>query len=222
MQTEKPSIKEIVEAFKARIQGCYVGDAEIEDLKRLYPNVSYRDLRRTFYEAINKHAMQPVSYMTRQLRVLRPEADPFNTQVSQQRARGIRVEKGTDWTTVYTDIRERRLQAQQAYDQQHGQGSWRKKQDRECAELHQKFVDMDKAAKAKQQANSTARDYDSWSDEEKAWYDNLVKSVLEEGEKQKKKQQKELAEKRQKAAEKKQKLAEARRHLQEFVKANGG
>lgn len=209
---EKPSIETIVAYFKTNIQGCYIGDAEIADLKSLYPNVSYKDLRRVFYEAINKKAMQPVSYITRRLRVLKPESDPFNTQVRSYSNTGRRVEKGVNWQAKYAEIRAKRVQEEQQYDQQHGSGSWRKKQDQECQQIHLGFVELEKHTATPHQED--AKGYDSWSDEDKAWYDNLIQGVFDEmaAEEQQRK------EKRQKELAKKRERAEVRRELKELAK----
>ena len=166
--SEKPSIESMVAFFKAKIQGCYVGEAEIEELRTIYPNVSYKDIRRVFYEAVNKNAMQPVSYMTRRLRVLKPEGDPFNLQVNSYSNNGKRVEKGVDWQKKYAEIRAKRAQEEQQYDQRHGPGSWRKKQDQECQQIHLGFVALEKHPATQHQEE--VKGYDSWSDEDKAWY----------------------------------------------------
>lgn len=176
--SEKPSIESMVAFFKAKIQGCYVGEAEIEELKTIYPNVSYKDIRRVFYEAVNKNAMQPVSYMTRRLRVLKPEGDPFNLQVNSYSNNGKRVEKGIDWQEKYAEIRAKRAKEEQQYDQRHGPGSWRKKQDQECQQIHLGFVALEKHPATRQQEE--VKGYDSWSDEDRAWYDNLVQGVFDE------------------------------------------
>lgn len=199
--SEKPSIESMVAFFKAKIQGCYVGEAEIEELRTIYPNVSYKDIRRVFYEAVNKNAMQPVSYMTRRLRVLKPGSDPFNLQVNSYSNNGKRVEKGIDWQEKYAEIRAKRAQEEQQYDQRHGPGSWRKKQDQECQQVHLGFVELEKHPATPQQKE--AKGYDSWSDEQKAWYDNLVQGVFDEikAEEQRRKEarQKELAKRRKQA-----------------------
>lgn len=209
---EKPSIETVVAYLKTNIQGCYVGDAEIADLKILYPNVSYKDLRRVFYEAINKKPMQPVSYMTRRLRVLKPESDPFNTQVRSYSNTGRRIEKGIDWQARYAEIRDKRVQEEQQYDQQHGAGSWRKKQDQECQQVHLGFVELEKHTTTPQQGET--KSYDFRSDKAKAWYNNLIQGVCDEmkaeAQRRKKERQKELA--------KKQERAEVRRELKKLAK----
>ena len=42
MDKEKPSIEIVVNYFKANIPGCGITDAEIDDLRQLYPKVSYK------------------------------------------------------------------------------------------------------------------------------------------------------------------------------------
>lgn len=208
----KPTIKVIVDYLQGQIPGCGISDSEIADLKSLYPNVSYKDLRRVFYEAINKKAMQPVSYMTRRLHVLKPESDPFNTQVRSYSNVGKRVERGTNWQIKYAEIRAKRVQEEQQYNQQHGAGSWRKKQDRECLQIHLGFIELEKHTATPQQEE--AKGYDSWSDEQKAWYDNLIQGVFDEIQAEEQRRKKE----RQKELAKKQEQAEARRELKELAK----
>lgn len=177
MDKEKPSIEVVVNYFKSNIPGCGITDAEIDDLRQLYPKVSYKDMSRVFHQALNQHAMQPVSYMTRQLRILRPAADPFNTQINQQTAYGKRIEKGTDWDAKQVEVDQSRGLNRQSYDQIHGAGSFDRKKRQECEELHQKFVELDRQAEQNKQLTPVAG-YDAWSDEDKAWYDDLVEGVM--------------------------------------------
>lgn len=142
MSKEKPPIESLVKYLKEQLPGCGINDAEIDDLRRLYPNVSYSDVNRVFHQAINKHAMQPISFMNRQLRLFRPSSDPFNTQVNQRTAYGKRIEKGTDWQTIYAEQRAERDRQRQAYDRVHGTGAFDKKSQKENEELHQKFVEL--------------------------------------------------------------------------------
>ena len=142
-----------------------------------------------------------VSYMTRRLRVLKPESDSFNLQVNSYSNNGKRIEKGIDWQEKYAEIRAKRAKEEQQYDQRHGPGSWRKKQDQECQQIHLGFVELEKHPATPQQKE--AKGYDSWSDEQKAWYDNLVQGVFDEikAEEQRRKEarQKELAKRRKQA-----------------------
>ena len=177
MDKEKPSIEIVVNYFKANIPGCGITDAEIDDLRQLYPKVSYKDMSRVFHQALNQHAMQPVSYMTRQLRILRPPTDPFNTQINQRTAYGKRIEKGTDWDAKQAEVDQSRGLNRQSYDQTHGEGAFDRKKRQECEELHQKFVELDRQAEQNKQPTPVAG-YDAWSDEDKAWYDDLVEGVM--------------------------------------------
>lgn len=177
MDKEKPSIDVVVNYFKENIPGCGITDAEIDDLRQLYPKVSYKDMSRVFHQALNQHAMQPVSYMTRQLRILRPPTDPFNTQINQRTAYGKRIEKGTDWDAKQVEVDQSRGLNRQSYDQTHGEGAFDRKKRQECEELHQKFVELDRQAEKNKQPTPVAV-YDAWSDEDKAWYDDLVEGVM--------------------------------------------
>lgn len=178
MDKEKPSIEVVVNYFKSNIPGCGITDAEIDDLRQLYPKVSYKDMSRVFHQALNQHAMQPVSYMTRQLRILRPPTDPFNTQINQRTAYGKRIEKGTDWDAKQAEVDQSRGINRQSYDQAHGAGSFDRKKRQECEELHQKFVELDRQAEQNKQPTPVAG-YDAWSDEDKAWYDDLVQGAMD-------------------------------------------
>lgn len=144
MDKPKPEINKLVTYLKRQIPNCLITDEEIDELKLLYPHATYKDVNRVFHQAIKNHAMQPISFMNRQLRLFRPASDPFNTQVNQRTAYGKRIEKGTDWQAKYAEIRAERAQEEQQYDQQHGAGSWRKKQDQECQQIHLGFIELEK------------------------------------------------------------------------------
>ena len=210
---EKPTIEAMVNYFKATIPGCGIAESELDDLRQLYPKVSYKDLRRTFYQAIKSKAMQPVSYMTRQLRILRPEADPFNTQVNQKTAYGKRVEQGTDWDAKQAEADQSRGANRQSYDQVHGAGAYDRKKKQECEELHQKFVELDRQAEQNKQPTPVAG-YDAWSDEDKAWYDDLVEGVMHLIDEDKANQEK----KKKEAAAKRKAKAEHARKLRDFAR----
>lgn len=142
MDKPKPSIDKLVAYLKEQIPNCLITDEEIKELKLLYPNAAYKDVNRVFHQAIKNHAMQPISFMNRQLRLFRPASDPFNTQVNQRTAYGKRIEKGTDWQTIYAEQRAECDRQRQAYDKVHGAGAFDKKSQKENEELHQKFVEL--------------------------------------------------------------------------------
>lgn len=213
MDKEKPSIEVVVNYFKANIPGCGITDAEIDDLKQLYPKVSYKDMSRVFHQALNQHAMQPVSYMTRQLRILRPPTDPFNTQINQQTAYGKKIEKGTDWDAKQAEVDQSRGLNCQSYDQTHGKGAFDHKKRQECEELHQKFVELDRQAEQNKQPTPVAG-YDAWSDEDKAWYDDLVEGVMHLIDEDEVNREKKIKE----AAAKRKAKAEHAKRLQQFAR----
>ena len=213
MDKEKPSIEIVVNYFKANIPGCGITDAEIDDLRQLYPKVSYKDMSRVFHQALNQHAMQPVSYMTRQLRILRPPTDPFNTQINQRTAYGKKIEKGTDWDAKQAEVDQSRGLNRQSYDQTHGAGAFDRKKRQECEELHQKLVELDRQAEQNKQPTPVAG-YDAWSDEDKAWYDDLVEGVMRLIDEDETKREK----KKQEAAVKRKAKAERARQLQQFAR----
>lgn len=213
MDKEKPSIEVVVNYFKANIPGCGITDAEIDDLRQLYPKVSYKDMSRVFHQALNQHAMQPVSYMTRQLRILRPPTDPFNTQINQRTTYGKRIEKGTDWDAKQVEVDQSRGLNRQSYDQTHGEGAFDRKKRQECEELHQKFVELDRQAEQNKQPTPVAG-YDAWSDEDKAWYDDLVEGVMRLIDEDETKREK----KKREAAAKRKAKAERAKRLQQFAR----
>lgn len=213
MDKPKPSIDELVTYLKGQIPNCLITDEEIKELKLLYQDVTYKDVKRAFYQAIKNHAMQPISFINRQLRLFRPSSDPFNTQVNQRTAYGKRIEKGVNWQAKYAEIRAKRAQEEQQYDQQHGPGSWRKKQAQECQQIHLGFVELEKHTATPQQEEAKA--YDSWSDEAKAWYINLIQGVFDEMKAEEQRRKKE----RQKELSKKREQAEIRRELKELAKS---
>ena len=144
--TAKPSIETIVNYLKRQIQGCGISDSEIEAFKKVYANASYNEVGKVFHAAINKKAMQPLSYMTSQLRVIKPPVDPFNPQISTQSnqnrrwAYKRRVEIGTDWNAKNAEIQAKRDAQRQAYDRVHGAGAY-------DAKVHAKTVELQKIFK---------------------------------------------------------------------------
>lgn len=142
MDKPKPNIDKLVTYLKGQIPNCLITDEEIKELKTLYPDATYKDVNRVFHQAIKAHAMQPVSYMNRQLLLFHPSGDPFNTQVNQKTAYGKRIEKGTDWQTIHAKQRAERESEKQAYDKVHGAGAFDRKSQKENEELHQKFVEL--------------------------------------------------------------------------------
>ena len=144
----KPTIKVIVDYLQGQIPGCGISDSEIEAFKPVYDYSSWDQLAKAFHSAINKQVMQPLSYMTNQLRIIKPPVDPFNPQISTQSnqnrrwAYKRRVEIGTDWNAKNAEIQAKRDAERQAYDRVHGAGAFDKKSQKENEELHQKFVEL--------------------------------------------------------------------------------
>lgn len=141
MAQTKPPIESLLPFLREQIPGCGISDSELAELRRIYPQADFKDVKRVYYEAINKKAMQPISYMVRRLQVLKPSNDPFRLN-PQARYSGRRVEKGTDWQTIYAEQRAERDRQRQAYDRVHGTGAFDKKSQKENEELHQKFVEL--------------------------------------------------------------------------------
>lgn len=141
----KPTIKVIVDYLQGQIPGCCISDSEIEAFKPVYDYSSWDQLAKAFHSAINKQVMQPLSYMTSQLRVIKPPVDPFNPQISTQPnqnrrwAYKRRVDIGTNWDAKTAEIQAKRDAQRQAYDRVHGAGAYDAKVNEKTVELKKIF-----------------------------------------------------------------------------------
>ena len=136
----KPPIENLLPYLKEQIPNCGISDSELNELRRIYPEVSFKDIKRVYYEAINKKAMQPISYMVRRLQVLKPANDPFKLNPQAKYNGKIRVEIGTDWNAKNAEIQAKRDAQRQAYDRVHGTGAY-------DAKVHAKTVELQKIFK---------------------------------------------------------------------------
>ena len=137
---KKPPIESLLPYLKEQIPGCGISDSELEELRRIYPHTNVKDIKRVYYEAINKKAMQPISYMVRRLQVLKPTNDPFKLNPQAKYNGKIRVEIGTDWDAKNAEIQAKRDAQRQAYDRVHGTGAY-------DAKVHAKTVELQKIFK---------------------------------------------------------------------------
>lgn len=136
----KPPIESLLPYLREQIPGCGISDSELNELRRIYPEVSFKDIKRVYYEAINKKTMQPISYMVRRLQVLKPADDPFRLNPQARYNGKIRVEVGTDWNAKNAEIQAKRDAQRQAYDRVHGVGAY-------DAKVHAKTVELQKIFK---------------------------------------------------------------------------
>ena len=136
----KPPIESLLPYLREQIPGCGISDSELNELRRIYPEVSFKDIKRVYYEAINKKTMQPISYMVRRLQVLKPTNDPFKLNPQAKYNGKIRVEKGTDWDAKNAEIQAKRDAQRQAYDRVHGAGTY-------DAKVHAKTVELQRIFK---------------------------------------------------------------------------
>lgn len=136
----KPPIESLLPYLKEQIPNCGISDSELNELRRIYPEVSYKDINRVYHEAINKKAMQPISYMVRRLQVLKPTNDPFKLNPQAKYSGKIRVEIGTDWNAKNAEIQAKRDAQRQAYDRVHGAGAY-------DAKVHEKTEELKKIFK---------------------------------------------------------------------------
>lgn len=139
MNDTKPPIERLLPYLRDQIPGCGISDSELAELRKVYPLVSFKDIRRVYYEAINKKSMQPISYMVRALQVIRPQNDPFKLN-PQARYGTRRVEVGTDWDAKNAEIQAKRDAQRQAYDRVHGAGAY-------DAKVHAKTVELQRIFK---------------------------------------------------------------------------
>lgn len=139
MAQTKPPIERLLPYLKEQIPGCGISDSELDQLRGIYPQVSFKTLNRVYHEAINKKAMQPISYMVRRLQVLKPSNDPFHLNPQARYSDKRRIEIGTDWNAKQAKLDQQRESERQAYDKVHGTGAYDAKQKAITADLKEKF-----------------------------------------------------------------------------------
>ena len=139
MAQTKPPIERFLPYLKEQIPGCGISDSELDQLRGIYPQVSFKALNRVYHEAINKKAMQPISYMVRRLQVLKPSNDPFHLNPQARYSDKRRIEIGTDWNAKQAKLDQQRESERQAYDKVHGTGAYDAKQKAITADLKEKF-----------------------------------------------------------------------------------
>ena len=139
MAQTKPPIERLLPYLKEQIPGCGISDSELDQLRGIYPQVSFKALNRVYHEAINKKAMQPISYMVRRLQVLKPSNDPFHLNTQARYSDKRRIEIGTDWNAKQAKLDQQRESERQAYDKVHGTGAYDAKQKAITADLKEKF-----------------------------------------------------------------------------------
>lgn len=137
---QKPSIETIVNYLKAQIPGCGISDSEIAAFREIYANASFDQVGKVFHAAINQKAMQPLSYMTRKLQVIKPSNDPFRLNPQARYSGKRRIEIGTDWNAKQAKLDQQRESERQAYDKVHGAGAY-------DAKVHAKTLELQKIFK---------------------------------------------------------------------------
>lgn len=142
MAQTKPPIESLLPFLREQIPGCGISDSELAELRRIYPQADFKDVKRVYYEAINKKAMQPISYMVRRLQVLKPSNDPFRLN-PQARYSGRRVEKGTDWKAKEAKKKAQEDAERQVYDKVHGAGAYDAERAKETAKWREIYSHLD-------------------------------------------------------------------------------
>lgn len=143
MANVKPSVDALLDYLPKAIPNCRITQEEINDFKELYDNVEYNDIYRVYHQAIDRHSMQPLSLINRQLRIIKPSSDPFNPQVKKRSFSNKSVEQGTDWKAVSLRFEKFRSRTRAEYDAKHGKGAFDKR-DKETNEfIHKSFVYSD-------------------------------------------------------------------------------
>lgn len=143
MADTKPPIESLIPYLKEQIPNCGISDSEIAELRKIYPLVSFKDIRRVYYEAINKKSMQPISYMVRALQVIKLQTDPFRLNPQARYNGNRRVEVGIDWKAKEAQKKAQEDAERQAYDRVHGAGAYDAKQKAITADLKEKFRHLD-------------------------------------------------------------------------------
>lgn len=139
MAQTKPPIESLLPFLREQIPGCGISDSELAELRRIYPQADFKDVKRVYYEAINKKAMQPISYMVRRLQVLKPSNDPFRLNPQARYSGKRRIEIGTDWNAKQAKLDQQRESERQAYDKVHGAGAYDAKVHAKTEELKKIF-----------------------------------------------------------------------------------
>ena len=144
MAQTKPPIERLLPYLKEQIPGCGISDSELDQLRGIYPQVSFKALNRVYHEAINKKAMQPISYMVRRLQVLKPSNDPFHLNPQARYSDKRRIEIGTDWKAKEAKKKAQEDAERQAYDKVHGAGAYDAERAKETAKWREIYSNLDK------------------------------------------------------------------------------
>lgn len=139
--TDKPTIESLIPYLKKQIPGCSISMSEVDQLKSIYDRCSVKDIRRVFYGAIKHKAIQPFSYMFRQLQIIKPETPFDSTKLNSQRFnyRGRRIDSGTNWDAKRDEFYQNMDEMKSRYDAQFGDGAWDKGNSVACQHLKEQF-----------------------------------------------------------------------------------
>lgn len=172
----KPSFDQFVQAVKANFPPeAQITHADEDNLREVFDSATREQLAEAYRYAQKYSPLTPLSTIYRQLGgdgIYRPT---FNEQY--HTGDGRRVENGTDWQAIYARMDAERANRRAEYDQTHGAGAFDRAEAEKQKELHNYFIQIE-AEPPKLGKDDSVDDYDSWSDEDKKWYDNLVKEVL--------------------------------------------
>ena len=177
---KKPTLEQLQGYLQEYIPGCNISQTETDEIRELYDSASLTDIRKIFKQAVRARALQPISYMFRQLLIIRPpkrqinEATTLNTQLRTYTSSGKSIEHSKDWNTVYDRLESEREEQRQEYDRQHGKGAWKQKEKDELNRLHNFFAKIETESDKK--AQSRKEKYCE-SKEDKEWLDNLMKEL---------------------------------------------
>lgn len=175
MSKSKPTFDEFIQAIKENFPpDAQITNAGIDNLKEVFDKSTREQLIEAYRYAQKYSPLTPLSGIYKQLGgdgVYRPT---FNERF--HTSDGRRVEKGTDWKAVEERYYAEKDAKRKEYDAIHGIGTFDKAEKEECEKLHRSFVEMEKEPA---HLMSEEHDFDVWTEEDKAWYNNLVKEVLE-------------------------------------------
>lgn len=176
MIKEKPSFDEFVQAVKDNFpKDAQITLTQIDNLKSIWDRTTRDQLIEAYRYAYKYSPLTPLSTIYRQLGgdgIYRPTfSEQYHT------GDGRKIESGTGWQDIYAQMDDERANERFEYDRTHGAGSFDRAEEKKRESIRTYFLQIE--AEPPKATTDIEDDYDSWSDEDKQWYDDLVKEVLE-------------------------------------------
>lgn len=149
-----------------------ITEADVDNLKSVWGKATPDKIQEAWRYARSNAPLTPLSAIYRYLGgdgIYRP------TFSERYHVDGRRVEIGTDWCQREERLEAEYEQARQNYDRERGAGSYEAKEEAECEELHQWFVDLENKTDQRIAQMQEAKPH--YSKEDIEWYGELVKGV---------------------------------------------